>query len=345
MKEIALMLDMGRKHYSKKWILQLVDYMNELGMNTLQLHFSENEGFRIESDLYPEIVSSEYHRKVDIQQIISYANDHGIQIIPDFDTPGHLKQVLQFYPEFQLEVVDKKTGKSGKDSRSLDISKPEARAFIKRIYKEYAELFAGSEYFHIGADEFIIFDDVQNYPELVAYGKAHYGEEATGIETYVEYTNEIIDYVIQLGFTPRIWNDGFYRINQDSLVKLDTRAEVTYWTKWHQNMAEVSTFIEKGHQLINFNDNYFYYVLGENASYLYPTARKIDDEWRVNMFSSHQMVTAEQMDTVIGTSFAIWCDIPHAQTEDEVFTGIKEPLRAMVNRINEYKNKGAEIYE
>ena len=333
MKERALMLDMGRKYYSKEWLLRLIDYLHELEMNTLQLHFSENEGFRIESKLYPHIVSADHHTQDDIKEIIKYANDRGIQLIPDFDTPGHLQQILQFYPEYQLTEV--KEGEKRKDPRSLNIANPEARAFIKSIYREYAELFAGSAYFHIGADEFIIFDDVAHYPELVADAKAHYGEAATGIETYVAYTNELIGEMTALGFTPRVWNDGFYRKNQHSLVTLDPRAEVTYWTKWHENMAEVATFIHKGHQLVNFNDNYFYYVLGEHASYTYPTKEKIETEWQVEKFASDQVLTPKQMEAVMGVSFAIWCDLADAQTEDEVFEGIQQPLRAMVNKLKE----------
>jgi len=332
MRERAIMVDMGRKFYSKEWLLRLIDYMHELEFNTLQLHFSENEGFRIESENYPEIMSDQYLTKAEIREIIAYAGKHQINIIPDFDTPGHLRQILTQYPHFQLEKEE--DGQRVKDPRALNIADKKAREFIKEIYAEFADLFKESCYFHIGADEFIDFEEVEKFPELVAYAKEHYGVAATGIETYIEYTNEIIDYVIQLGFVPRIWNDGFYRLNQEPQLALDTRAEVTYWTKWHQNMAEVSTFIEKGHKLINFNDNYFYYVLGENASYLYPTAEKIAAEWHVEKFSSNQFMTAEQMQSVVGVSFAIWSDIPDAQTEDEVFAGIKAPLRAMAERID-----------
>ena len=329
--EKALMLDMGRKFYTKEWILNLLDYMHQLKMDTLQLHFSENPGFRIECETYPEIVSEDHLTKSEVREIIDYAMEREIQIIPDFDTPGHLQQVLAHFPHFQLDKLE--DGKVVKDERALDITNPEAREFIKKIYKEYAALFHESKFFHIGADEFIDFDKVDEFPVLIAYSKKHYGEDASGMEAYVEYTNEIAEFIESLGFTARVWNDGFYRKNRESLVELRPSIQICYWTKWNQNMAEPETFIEKGYQLINFCDNYFYYVLGENAGYTYPTEEKIRAEWTINRFPHGKHLGTKEMESVIGTSFAIWSDKPDAQTEEEVFAGIKEPLKAMMEMI------------
>jgi len=329
--ERALMLDIGRKYYSKPWLIKLIDYMHELHLNTLQLHFSDNEGFRIASERYPDITSYEHLTKEEIKAVIEHARVRGIEIIPDFDTPGHLQRILTFFPQYQLDHLE--AGKLGKDPRSLNIADPEARAFIKSIIAEFAELFQASQYFHIGADEFINFDQVENYPQLVAYGKKYYGSEATGIETYLDYTNEMIAYVLELGFVPRVWNDGFYRKNQFPLVELDQRAQVTYWTRWHPNMADVKTFIDRGHSLINFNDNYFYYVLGENASYTYPCPDKIKNQWHIEKFANEQILTKKQMEAVLGTTFSIWSDLPHTQTEAEVFAGIKAPLKEMAHKL------------
>jgi len=333
MMEKALMVDCGRKFFSKAWFLQVIDYLQEIGLDTLQLHFSDFLGFRIEPEQYPEIVSEEHLTKEEVREIIAYAKERQIQIIPDFDTPGHLTQILKFYPQFRLEKEI--GGNRVPEDHALDISNPDAVAFIKSIYGEYAELFKDSKYFHIGADEFIEFDKVADYPDLVADAKAKYGEEATGMEVYVAYTNEIIDYICSLGFIPRVWNDGFYRTDRHSLVELDKRAQITYWTKWHQNMAEVGVFLDKGYEVINYCDNFFYYVLGEAAGYTYPTADKIRTDWDVNLFPHHQRVGPEQKHQVVGTSFAVWCDIPGAQTEAEVFEGIKGPLKAMADKLKE----------
>ena len=93
-------------------------------------------------------------------------------------------------------------------------------------------------------------------------------------------------------------------------------------------MATAGEFLTRDHQLINVNDQFFYFVLGEGASYKYPTAQKIQDNWTIDQFPENQRLTNEQMKKVQGDYFAIWSDYPDALTEEEVLTMIKEPLAA-----------------
>lgn len=326
-KERSLMIDIGRKFYSQEWLMALIDFMASLRMNTLQLHFSENEGFRIESETFPEIVSPEHLTKKEIRELIDYAQERFIQVIPELDSPGHLKTLLTAYPEWRLARVGEYDPYL--DHRALDITQPEAVTAIKKLLTEYFELFQDSQYFHIGADEFVEFDKLEKYPKLQQKAREIYGPEATGIELYIAYTNELIDFVKQHGFQARVWNDGFYRLDQPSLVELSRDVQITYWTKWHPQMASVRDFLDKGHQIINFNDNLFYFVLGEAAGYKYPTAEKILAEWTPVNFAQQQVLTQEELKAVMGTSFAIWSDLPEALSTTEVYQKIRDPLRAL----------------
>ncbi|MCS6723572.1 family 20 glycosylhydrolase, partial [Proteus mirabilis] len=138
----------------------------------------------------------------------------------------------------------------------------EAVLFIEALYKEYAELFNRSRYFHIGGDEFVDFDEIDAYPDLKEAAVAMFGKNGTAMDYFIYYVNQLVEKVSSWGFIPRVWNDGFFRLNRQELVKLSEKVEITYWTKWNQNMAPVETFAEKDYTVINFNDNYFYYVLG-----------------------------------------------------------------------------------
>ncbi|KRK81171.1 family 20 glycosylhydrolase [Companilactobacillus nodensis] len=303
--ERAVMIDCGRKYFSVDFFKKLIEEMFVNKFNTLQLHLSDNEGFRIESELVPEAVSSEFLTKKEIREIVAYAHKFGIQIIPELDSPGHLKQVLSKHPQFQLP-----------NSNGLNISDESAIEWFKQILREYFELFADSKYFHIGGDEFVEFDKINDYPELVAYAKNNIDTQATGIDTYLHYLNQIAELATQSGFVPRVWNDGLFRDEYpDPVVKLSTDFEITYWTKWNSKMAPVQTFIDHGYQVINYNDGYFYHVLGEAASYQYPTVKKIA-RWQINEFPEYQYV--EDISNIKGQSMNVWCDIPDAQTETEV---------------------------
>lgn len=328
--ERALMLDMGRKFYSKQWIMELVKQMSLFKLNTLQLHFSENEGFRIESESYPELVSEEYLTKEEIREILSFARAHYIEIIPELDSPGHLKRFLKQYPQWRLE----REGQPDKliDHRALDITNPEAVTAVFQLIAEYYELFQGCRYFHIGADEFVDFDNLAQYPRLLTFAKEQYGEDACGIEPYIDYTNRLAEATQAAGFIPRVWNDGFYRLNQASLVELTKAVEITYWTRWNSKMAPVNRFLELGYSVINFNDNYFYFVLGEAAGYTYPTTEKIS-QWEITLFPQSQRLSADEMEQVKGASFAIWSDQPQALTQDEVATKVNKPLEIFSEKL------------
>lgn len=324
------MLDMGRKFYSKETIMQFIDALSFAQFNFLQLHFSENEGFRIACEVAPEIVSEEFLTKAEITEIIQYAQFAGLEIIPDFDSPGHLKQILKNRPEWQL-VKKNATGELEKNPTALDISNPEAVAFILSIYREFAELFSSSRYFHIGADEFVDFDEMEAYPEIRAYAKEVYGEAAEGIDAFVGYVNRIIEEINGLGFIPQVWNDGFFRLNRAEVVELSKEVEISYWTKWNKNMAPVEIFIDKGYTVTNFNDNYFYYVLGENAGYTYPTYEKVAESWTPDMWPQEQVVAVDPVQ-LPGVAVAVWCDRPDAQTQEEVLNSVSEIFFAVMQK-------------
>ncbi|WP_265459027.1 family 20 glycosylhydrolase [Enterococcus sp. HY326] len=329
--ERGVLLDMGRKFWPKAKILALLKMMEQNDFNMLQLHFSDNLGFRIESKQFPQIVSEEYLTQKEVKEIIAAATEKGIEIVPDFDTPGHLNQVLKDFPNLGLKK--KTTAGLEPDIWALDITNEVAIAFAFTIYQEYLSLFSKSRYFHIGADEFIDFSQVDLYPQLAETAKARYGEEASGLEIYVDYVNRLAALIKEHGKTARIWNDGFYRLDRHSLIELTDDVEVTYWTLWHQGMAPLETWLKKGYQVLNFNDNYFYFVFGEAANYTYPTAEKIQTNWQIETFASDQVIDESDKKQVLGTYFSIWADIPSALSCDEVLAKVEPILAAMQQKL------------
>ncbi|OWA34937.1 hypothetical protein B9G55_14440 [Saccharibacillus sp. O16] len=328
--ERALHLDIGRKFYPQAWILDRLREMSELKLNTLQLHFSEHEGFTFESERHPEVMAQQYLTKSEIREIIAEAKRLHIALIPSLDSPGHLGYALRHRPEWLLHDRD------GKPARgALDITNPEAVAFVMELIDEYAELFAGSAYFHIGGDEFIDFSHFADYPQLGQYARDTLGiEGGSEVDAYVAYLNTVAQRLESQGFVARVWNDGLYREGLEQKVALKTSVQITYWTKWDPKMATVQTFIDKGHKLVNFNDAYFYYVLGEHAGYRYPTGEKIYADWHPGRLpriaeDEPQEWSAPYPSWLLGCTFSVWSDKPDAQGVEEVAAGIREPLRAM----------------
>lgn len=337
-------IDIGRKFFPLAELLRLVDSLALFGFTHLQLHFSENEGFRIESKRYPNLMSNHYLTQAEIKSLIMHAKARYIEIIPDFDTPGHLKQVLKDYPKWQLEKINE-AGQLVRDPAALDILNPEAVAFIKTIYQEFGELFIESRYFHIGADEFVNFDQIEKYPKLATYAKEHYNETASGIEVFIEFVNEMIAYIRQLGFIPRVWNDGFFRLNRNEALSLSSDCEISYWTKWDKNMAPAETFIQKGYQMINHNDNYLYYVLGEHSSYKYPTYESITSGFDLKLFASNQALNDTQAKQMTAVAISVWCDVPDAQTPETVIQSVFWLQVAMMQKVYQITPLPKENYQ
>lgn len=326
----GLHLDIGRKFYTKEWILALIRELSRNRMNELCLHFSENEGFRIASDVHPELPSLYHLSKDDIREIIRLANAYHIDIIPSLDCPGHLGQVLQEHPRWRLDREMAEPLYS-----ALDITNPEARAFLLELIDEYAELFSGSKVFHIGGDEFIDFNHFERYPVLEAYAKEHLGPDCGGVDTYLDFLNQVIAHVQAKGFQVRMWNDGVFRLDQEEHVQLARGVQIAYWSSWDKSMAPVQTFLERGYQVVNYNAEYLYYILLHRKDYTDPSAEKIMAEWAPGRFPVHPVKgeqTVSDPKQLLGCCYSIWCDWPDIQDEAEVFSRCRDSLRAFAVR-------------
>ncbi|GMA31404.1 hypothetical protein GCM10025875_13960 [Litorihabitans aurantiacus] len=330
--ERSLHLDAARKFYSKEWIIDELHDAAYVGLNTFQFHFSENEGFRIESDRYPQVVSEEHLTKEDVREILAVAKSLHIDVVPSLGMPGHLEQVLKQFPELQLRE------RNGDLVRgALDVTEPEAVELALDLVDEYVDLFPDAEYWNIGADEFVQFWRMQDYPILNDAAVERFGPGANGFDMLTDFANTIAGRLRQEGLVPRVWNDGMFR---GSVVELDDDIQINWWTQHDGRMATLDRVLGTGATVVNFSDDFFYYVLDQAAEYKYPTAARIwNADWRPGVFpriqrddAKPQIMPSPYSDQLRGVSFAIWSDRPEAESEEQVSRGIREPLRAMAER-------------
>ena len=172
-RERGLMLDNGRRYYTPGWIGRRIRQLAYLKLNQLHLHFSDNQGFRIESESHPEIVSARHLTKRQVRTLLALARRYHVRVIPELDMPGHLAAALAPHPELQVPG----------HPDLLDITEPAARPFAGDLILEYLELFGG-RWWHAGADE---------------YG---------GPGDFGRFVNWIDSVVRRHGRTLRVWHDG-----------------------------------------------------------------------------------------------------------------------------------------
>ncbi|MFE6742877.1 beta-N-acetylhexosaminidase [Streptomyces tubercidicus] len=332
----GMSLDNARKPFTQNWIEARLREIADLKLNQFQLHFSDDQGFRIQSTTHPEIVSADHLTKAQIRQIVALARTLHISVVPELDSPGHLGAVLAHYPELQLRNAQGRviTG-------AIDISNPKAAALIDSLLREFSELFTNPKgapaYWHLGGDEYqalMSSDPAARYPQLARAARQKYGPNGTIEDLTTGWLNDRQKTVEAQGKNRvEAWNDGFFTSPQASA---DKNRMVDYWTGKEAGHRPPEAFLREGRNVMNFNDEYLYYVLGEPNQFVYPTGQRIYESWTPLVIRGTRPVPVPANmtgpDRIPGARFAIWCDRAQAQTAAQVAAGIRLPLAALAQK-------------
>jgi hexosaminidase len=153
----GLMIDVGRHFIPLDVLKRNLDGMAAVKLNVFHWHLSENQGFRVESTRFPKLqeMGSDglYYTQDEVRDLIAYARDRGIRVVPEFDMPGHSTAWFVGYPElasgpgpYQIER------KWGIFDPAMDPTQERTYKFLDGFIGEMARLFP-DQYFHIGGDE------------------------------------------------------------------------------------------------------------------------------------------------------------------------------------------------
>ena len=344
--ERRIHVDMARKYISKDWFIRQIREMSYFKMNAIQMHFSENLGFRIECETDPSIVSEQHLTKADVREILAEAKKYGVKVIPSFDSPGHVDQILRAHPEYGQVDAYGNNYKSG-----LDVTNPEAIKYIYSLYDEYMELFEGCTDFHIGGDEYMEFDrapfTTQYKSVLDNYARENIDPNATWKDVIAKYINDLAEHVHEKGFTPRIWNDGIYYgensyYGKKQMIQMHKYIGIDFWSQmsWNSSIAKLQTFLDKGHDTVyNVNASFFYYVLRpsmpndgrkQHSFDNLNSDKLIFDEWTPGKFQANTI--ADDNPAIKGASLAIWCDKADVCDEDTITEDIANEMRALATK-------------
>lgn len=315
--ERGLMIDIGRRFYTRAWLAARIRELAGLKLNMLHLHLSDDQGFRVQSDTHPEIVSAQFLTKADIRSLLATAARRHVTIVPEIDMPGHMTAALAKHPELQLTDA---TGQRQPDK--LDVTLPAARAFVGDIVDEQLKLFH-APWWHVGADEFLgafsTAADYDRYPQLAAYAQAKYGPTANGHDAVQDFVNEIGARVQSMGKRLRVWSDG---ISGGSAVSLLPGAVVEWW----ENRASPTPaeLVALGHDVLNVGWWPLYYVNGGTFGSLRSTEADFYEQWEPWRFEGPYTTrwlggaTVQPPDEqlpqadphLLGASLAVWNDDP-----------------------------------
>jgi hexosaminidase len=153
----GLMIDVGRHFMPIEVIKRDLDGMAAVKMNVFHWHLSENQGFRVESKRFPKLqeVGSDglYYTQEQVRDVIAYAHDRGIRVVPEFDMPGHSTSWFVGYPDLASApgpyTIERKWGVF---DPAMDPTRESTYKFLDAFIGEMAKLFP-DQFFHIGGDE------------------------------------------------------------------------------------------------------------------------------------------------------------------------------------------------
>ena len=325
-------LDAGRKYLSPAQIKEVIDNASALGYTDVHLMLG-NDGLRfilddmtITSDgktytskevkralrsgnkAYYNDPNGDHLTQAEMDDIIAYAKDKKIGIIPAINSPGHMDAILygiwKLSKETNIPHFEYKPGTYSE--RTIDFKNTSAINFTKALIKKYAQYFSGkTDIFNIGLDEYA--NDVTDAKGWkVLQERGDYGK-------FVAYANELAALVKEQGLKPMAFNDGIYYNNETSAGTFDKDIIVSFWTPgWNGYDVASSKFLaEKGHPILNTSDAWYYvYGRDQDGSGWY----NLDQGIKGTVTTPFADVPKNEGTTVpiIGSMVATWADKPSA---------------------------------
>ncbi len=181
----GLSLDVSRHFIPIEGVERTVDGLAAVKLNVLHWHLSDDQGFRVESRKYPRLqeLGSDglFYTQAEIRQVVTYARDRGVRIVPEFDMPGHSTSWLPGYPSLAsgpgpYNLVHEFQDPSG----VIDPTRESTYRFLDGFIGEMVKLFP-DEYFHIGGDE-VGAKAWTGEPHIRDYMKAHHIANAAALQ-------------------------------------------------------------------------------------------------------------------------------------------------------------------
>ncbi len=337
-------LDVARKPFELSTLYAIVKEMAYYKMNDFQVHLNDNlifyenfasveeamqkayVGFRLESDIKKggviagdskgvenaaDLTSKDlFYTKKEFREFILAARELGVEIVPEFDAPGHAGALINVRPDLRLKVNTE--GRPNRRGEQFDLSDEcyaDSSNFVKQLWNEYLkeDMFDSSMTVHIGTDEY--------------YGDA---------EAFRKFSDDILAHVQQTNQTVRMWGSLSHKRGTTPV-----RSENVQLNIWNTGYADPKTMYNEGYDLINTNEGPLYVVPAAGYYNDYLNARNIYNNFNVNVFGSTNIPSASEQ--VIGATYAIWNDSIDTQangiSEVDAYDRFLKPLPAFAAKV------------
>jgi hexosaminidase len=324
-------------------VKRTLDAMAMVKMNVLHLYISDDQGYTIESKVFPKLhqqaSGGNYFTQLQIAEIIQYADQRGIRVVPEIDLPGHSTAILTAFPELaSIPRAYQLQDHWGVFDPTVDPTKEKNYVFLDTLLTEVASLFP-DHYFHIGGDENTGRDWAKSLP-IQAFMKEKGLNSTVSLQNY--FNRHIQTILKRSGKTVVGWDEilmkkmddakakaHFEKSEFDQLIEQDVPKDIVVQS-W-RGMEALLSSAKNGYKSILSKG--YYIDLVQPTSYHYlndpiPFINKVitpDSEANLNRFESEiikkiekgeKILTSKEEELIIGGEATMWTEHVSAETFD-----------------------------
>ena len=313
------MFDVSRTFFGKEYILRHLDWLAYHKINKFHWHLTDDNGWRIEIKKYPkltqvgawrgegEALSSQFnsgeeryggfYTQQELREIVKYASDRNIEIIPEIDLPGHSKALAVSYPEVVCRHDEDVKSVQGEVHNVLCVGREKNYEMLENIIKEVAAIFP-SKYFHVGVEE-VATESWKHCPECQkVMKKLGYTDERQLLSYFTERLEKILS---KYGKTLEGWEDivAGEKLSRNDLVLV-----------WHrQNVLQKA--IDAGFPVVTQNCDFLYFDMKQTPAERGHSWAAIIDAEKVYSFDPMQGLELKpgQEKLVRGLQGGLWAEL------------------------------------
>lgn len=334
----SFMLDSGRQYQTLDFIKKYLDYLAILKINVFHWHLTEGQGWRIEIKKYPKLTEvgayvakgeeqQGFYTQDEIKEIVQYAKDRFITVVPEIDLPGHSEAALIAYPEYTC---------FGKTPETVMEYSPnlfcggneKTYQFLQNILDEVCDLFPG-EYIHLGGDE----APKNNWNSCsVCKEKIKQENLNNSHELQVYFSTRLANYLKQNNKKVILWGD----IVEQPSQKLPDNVIIYWWNYRRKTDTAFQVAMQNKYSIICGTNYYTYLNFPVTPWSKYKVDRTFDIK---TAYEKNPSDIKEPNELVLGMGTCIWTDwnVKMNMIDKRVFPRIFVMAEQMWNRNDRIK--------
>ena len=323
----GFMLDVCRTWLDKEAVMEYIDLLAYHKINSLRLHLTDDEAWRIEIKSHPELAEiggfrgsnspiwprygkwnerwGGYYTQDDMREIIEYARIRNIEVVPEIDLPGHSLCIATIHPEILCNYTTKRSASFGYDTRSaFCASREDNYALLDDILREVCSLFP-SKYIHIGGDE-VDMSQWKRCPDCTKLMSENKMSTTSELQRY--FMSRLSDILAKYNKLPAVWNEAIDggRLCAETLVY-----------GW-EGVKECRESAAKCYKTVVMPGQYFYFDMKQSAREPGHDWAAIFDWTKVYNFTPSSVgFTLDEGDYIVGYEASFFSELYASHTPEE----------------------------